>query len=209
MAFLPLTTTLVAIVVGVYGAAYFQGLQASETDTILTVICRRIQDESRFGYWLVVVLFASVLAAIMSTADSVLLSISSMITKDIYGVHWSPHASEEELTKFGKRFSWLLMVCAVVAAIVLRDTTLVKLLDRKFDLLVQLVPVFILSLYWSRMSGGATFWGVLVGVAVAIGLATLGYAKIAGIHAGLFGLAANFCIVIAGSYFAAPANRSP
>ncbi len=88
MAFLPLTTTLVALIVGIMGRAHVTGLQTADSDrsdAILTVICRQIQDSSLFGRWLVVILFAGILAAIMSTADSVLLSISSMLSKDVYG----------------------------------------------------------------------------------------------------------------------------
>ena len=80
MAFLPLTTTLIAVLVGIYGAAYFPGLNRDQSDTILTVICRQIQQGAVVGYWLVVVLFSAVLAAIMSIADSVLFSIASMVT---------------------------------------------------------------------------------------------------------------------------------
>ena len=198
MAFLPLTTTLVAVIVGIYGAANFPGLPVEKSDTILTVVCGHIQQQSLFGYWLVVVLFSVVLAAIMSTADSVLLSISSMITKDIYAAHFRRrHSDARDLTRFGKRCSWTLMFVLVLAAIRLKDTTLVTLLDRKFDLLVQLSPAFILSIYWREMPARGTRWGLFAGVAVALGLSLLGFAKIAGVHAGLFGLAVNLAVIAA------------
>ena len=95
MAFLPLTTTLIVIAVGIIGAAQISGLEKEASDRLLTIICRGIQEESRFGYWLVVVLFAAVLAGVMSTADSVLLSISSMLSKDLYGRFWNPAATDE------------------------------------------------------------------------------------------------------------------
>ena len=97
MAFLPLTTTVIALIVGIMGAAYGPLLKDAESDKILTVICSQIQQQSLFGRWLVTVLFAAVLAAIMSTADSVLLSISSMLTKDIYGQWFQTAASEASL----------------------------------------------------------------------------------------------------------------
>ncbi|MCA9171570.1 MAG: sodium:solute symporter family protein, partial [Planctomycetales bacterium] len=169
MAFLPLTTTLIAVIVGIYGAANFPGLTRQQSDTILTVVCRQIQQESLLGYWLVVVLFSAVLAAIMSTADSVLLSISSMVTKDIYAKHcvryFTKDPTQTQLTWFGKAFSWVLMASLVIAALRLRGKTLVELLDYKFDLLVQLSPAFILSLHWRRMSSMPTLIGMVVGVA--------------------------------------------
>ncbi|HIN30246.1 TPA: sodium:solute symporter family protein, partial [Candidatus Poribacteria bacterium] len=66
MAFLPLTTTLIALIVGVMAIAHHPGLKGAQADQILMIICRQVQAGSTFGYWLVVLLFAAVLAAIMS-----------------------------------------------------------------------------------------------------------------------------------------------
>ena len=200
MAFLPLTTTLVAVVVGIVGASQIAGLEAAESDRVLTMLCRQLQEESAFGYWLVVVLFAAVLAAIMSTADSVLLSISSMLSKDIYGRFIRPAAVDAELTKLGKRISWVLIIVLAALAIAFRDATLVKVLDRKFDLLVQLSPGFLLGFYWPQLNGRAVFQGLGTGVAVSILIAIaaelfLGGAKPWGIHPGLYGLVCNFLVI--------------
>ena len=82
--------------------------------------------ESALGYWLVVAIFAAVLAALMSTADSALLSISSMLTKDIYLPYFRPQATEAELTKVGKISSWVIVVLLVAVAIGTK-ATLVRL----------------------------------------------------------------------------------
>ncbi|MCO6455091.1 MAG: sodium:solute symporter family protein [Pirellulaceae bacterium] len=211
MAFLPLTTTLVALIVGIMGRAHVGDLVVDgidRSDTILTVICRHIQESSTLGRWLVVVLFAGILAAIMSTADSVLLSISSMLTKDIYARHLRPSAAESELTRLGKLCSWVLIVVLVTLAIVLRGTKLVDLLDRKFDLLAQLGPAFILGINWPRMRAGPTLAGLLVGVAIALGMVIAGYSRLWGIHPGLFGLAANLLIVVVGSLWPVQSRQS-
>lgn len=200
MAFLPLTTTLVAVVVGIVGASQVSGLESEGADRILTILCRQIQEQSTFGYWLVVVLFAAVLAAIMSTADSVLLSISSMLSKDIYGRFVQPGATDSELTKVGKVISWVLIVVLSGLAIALRGETLVKMLDRKFDLLVQLAPGFLMGIYWPRLTGRSVFAGLVAGVASAILIAIaselyLGGAKPWGIHPGLYGLVVNLLVI--------------
>ncbi len=211
MAFLPLTTTLVALIVGVMAAAHIPGLEGAGSDRILMVVCRQVQQGSVFGYWLVVVLFAAVLAAMMSTADSVLLSISSMLTKDLYARFIHPGATEIRLTRLGKIFSWLLIVILGALAINLREeTTLIRLLDRKFDLLVQLAPAFMIGIHWSKLRAAPTLAGMLVGIAIAVALAWFYRdqgGKIAGIHPGLFGLAANVVIATVGSVF--PARTSP
>ncbi len=208
MAFLPLTTTLIAVLVGIYGAAYFPGLVDEKADTILTVLCRHVQQSSLFGYGLVVVLFSAVLAAIMSTADSVLLSISSMLTKDLYAVYVAPRASQKHLTRFGKGCSWGLIVLLAWAAIQLRGTTLITLLDRKFDLLVQLAPAFILGVRWSTLRGGPVLGGLLAGVAVSVALPSLGLTKPLGFHPGIFGLLVNLPIAVLGSLLPAGTSRA-
>ena len=136
MAFLPFTTALIVVFVGVIGAAHIPGLNDAQSDRILTVICREVQSSSLFGYWLVVVLFAAILGALMSTADSCLLTLSSMFTKDIYRQFIHPSASESTLTRLGKSCSWIIVLFMSGLAIYLNQLetkpTLVKLLDMKF-----------------------------------------------------------------------------
>lgn len=206
MAFLPLTTALIAVIVGIIGLAHIPDLGA-RSDTLLTVICRRIQEHSLVGRWLVVVLFSAILAAIMSTADSVLLSISSMLTKDIYARHINRGATEKHLTRVGKACSWVLIALLAFLAIRHRDMTLIRLLDRKFDLLVQLAPAFFIGLHWPRLRAAPTLLGILAGLAVVFGIlgadqfSEADYSKIAGVHPGLYGLALNAAVAVGGSVF--------
>ncbi len=198
MAFLPLTATLIAVFIGITALAHFPGLEGTAADRVLTVVFREIQSQGSLGYWLVVVLFAAVLAAIMSTADSALLSISSMFSGDLYR-RARPGADERSLTQVGKVSSWVLIVILVVLAIQLRHTTLLKLLDRKFDLLVQLSPAFFLGLHWKGLRARPVFAGLVVGLAIALGLAFAVGGKPWGIHAGLYGLPVNVAIAVGGS----------
>ena len=198
MAFLPLTATLIAVFIGITALAHFPGLEGAEADRVLAVVFRDLQSQGGVGYWLVVVLFSAVLAAIMSTADSALLSISSMFSSDLYR-RAVPGAGESSLTMVGKVSSWVLIVILVVLAIRLRDTTLLKLLDRKFDLLVQLSPAFFIGLHWSGLRSRPVFTGLVAGLVIALGLAFGVSGKPWGIHAGLYGLPVNLVIAVGGS----------
>ena len=101
-----------------------------------------------------------------------MLSISSMFTKDIYGVHLRPDAPEAGLTRIGKRCSWIILGALAMLAILLKDqTSLITLLDRKFDVLVQLVPAFMLGVHWSGLETGPTLAGLVAGLVVALSLA--------------------------------------
>ena len=120
MAFMPLVTALVSVMIGLLMAAHlpdlekeFLGTGAIPSETVLTQMCLEIMQQSVFGYWLVVIVFASLLAAVMSTADSALLSISSMITHDIYGQTFRPDADQAHLTRVGKSITWVLMLSLI------------------------------------------------------------------------------------------------
>jgi SSS family solute:Na+ symporter len=205
MAFLPFGTTLIAVVAGVYALAYIPGLEGADADQVLAQILRIILEGSFIGYSLVVLIFSAVLAALMSTADSALLSISSMFTKDIYGVHFRSDPTESTLTRIGKRCSWLVVGVLVVIAILLKDqASLITLFDRKFDVLVQLAPAIMLGVHWPELRGGPVLTGLVVGLIVSLSLAFGPFdfvvaGKVWGFHPGLYGLAANLAIAVGGS----------
>ena len=205
MAFMPLLTSLIAAITGIYALAYFPGLEGAASDQALPLLMSHIQQGSIFGYWLVVILFAAILAAMMSTADSALLSISSILSKDIYGRFINRRATEAQLTSMGKIFSWGLIIFLVWLAIYLKEkASLLTLLDRKFDLLIQLAPAFILGIRLNILKPVPVFIGMLAGVIVSLVLAYGDFnfviaGKIAGIHPGLFGLAINLGIAVFGS----------
>ena len=205
MAFLPLTTTLIALLCGLTGRVVLPGLEGVATDQVLGRLCALIMEQSVAGYWLVVVIFAAALAALMSTADSALLSISSMFTRDIYQVHLRPGAAQSELTLVGKIVSWVVVAVLVVIAIS-TEKTLVRLLELKFEVLIQIVPCFFLGLYWRRLRTRVVTAGLLTGLAIALGLTAAGASKLYGFHAGVVGLGANFLICAAGCLLA-PAER--
>ena len=207
MVFLPLITTSVSLVAGIMGRAYLPGLSLDQTDSLLTIMCREVQQQSLLGRWVVVVLFAAILAAIMSTADSILLSISSMLTKDVYAPWIRQDASEADLMKVGKICAWLFITAGAAGAILLRGTTLVTLLDRKLDLLIQLSPAFILGLWWNRLQGNAVLAGLLVGITISLTLAFMGYGKLYGIHAGIYGLTGNLGVGVVWSFLATRRER--
>ena len=119
-----------------------------------------------------VMIFSAVLAALMSTADSAMLSISSMFTKDIYLAHIKPDAKESELTRLGKRCSWVVVAMLTILAILLKEqTSLISLLDRKFDLLIQIAPAFILGIHFSKLRAEPVLIGLVIGLLISLSLA--------------------------------------
>ena len=205
MAFMPLPTMVIALFAGIMALAYIPGLEGASADQVFGRVLREVQGHSTLGYALTVVTLAAILAAMMSTADSALLSISSMVTKDVCAAHVMRGASESELTRFGKRCSWTLIALLIALALILREkASLVELMDRKLDLLIQLAPAFILGLRWKSLRAGPVTAGIVVGIILALGLAFGDFpfterGKVMGFHPGLVALLPNLLIAVLGS----------
>jgi len=138
---------------------------------------------------------SATIAAIMSTVDSALLSMSSIITKDIYS-RFKPTVNQSDLTKMGKLLSWIIMAIAVYLAIILPQT-IWRLLEIKLELLIQVAPAIFLGLYLKKLKSKSVFMGMVIGTLVAVSIMianNLGMnipAKPWGIHAGVWGLMIN------------------
>ena len=55
-------------------ATFLNSLPPSESDAALLVVMRRVMETGEGGYWVGVLLMASAIAAMMSTADSGLVT---------------------------------------------------------------------------------------------------------------------------------------
>jgi Na+/proline symporter len=204
MAFLPLTTALVSVMIGLLMAAHHPELSAGKlagspipSETILTMMCIEIMQASALGYWLVVLIFSALLAAVMSTADSALLSISSMVTHDLYGQTFRPGADQAHLTRVGKTVTWIILIPIVWAALVY-EGNLIQLLKIKFEILIQCVPAIYLGVHSSKLSARVVIVGLIVGLVVTLTLIAFGMSRVSGFHAGIIGLAVNMAICFIG-----------
>lgn len=198
MAWMPLITTGVVFVVGLVGLQLFPGLDTDRSEQLVGMIANEVASLNILFYLMMVVLFGGIVAAIVSTADSAILSFSSIVSTDIYGRHIAPDAPESRKVLVGK----LAGVVAVGVLLLIAwnpPGTLLSIFVLKFELIVQLAPVFIMGLYWKRMAAGPTFWGMLAGALVA-GSATLAdLGPFYGVPAGLIGLAVNVAVCVLGS----------
>ena len=98
-------------------------------------------QESQIGYWAVVVVIASVIAAVMSTTDSALLATSSILTKDVLMPFLG--SSEQFALKVSKFISWAVLGLLLLASQI--ELSLLQLVKIKTSLLAQLCPAFVLG----------------------------------------------------------------
>jgi Na+/proline symporter len=105
------------------------------------------------------------IAAIMSTADSVLLTLSSILAKDLLGKSVLRGASDARLTQAGKLASWVVVGALLVVALVPRIT-----LWGLTELKMELLPVTPYARPWGLHDGTV---GWLVNLGVCVGLSRL------------------------------------
>lgn len=203
MLFMPLFTTLLMVFVGWVGASQIPGLNKIESEGITLRMLGELTQQYPAMQIVVVLFLAAVFAAIMSTVDSALLSISSMITQDLYRP-LNPEVSEERLTGIGKLISWGMMALMVPLAITLPQT-IWWFIQIKVELLVQALPALLLGLYWPKAAAGPALRGFIVGIFVTLFFAIgnkfiLGLPpKPWGFHGGLWALIGNLAMIVLGS----------
>ncbi len=206
MAWMPLITTGLVFIVGIIGISLFPGLEGGDSEQLVGLMANEIAAINPFFYWIMIIFFGGIVAAIVSTADSVLLSFSSLISNDVYGKFINPNASEHRKVMVGK----IIGIVAIFGLLWIAwnpPGTLYEIFVLKFELLVQVFPAFVLGLYWKRLNGKPVFWGMVMGAILAGILTFTGNKTIYGIHGGVIGLALNFVICVVGSYLAAPSVK--
>ncbi len=134
--------------------------------------------------------FVAALAAIMSTADSVLLSLSSILVSDLFG---SPNA-DTATTRRGKRAALVIMAGAAIVALVPK-LTLWRLLELKMELLMQCAPALVICARGVRVRPEAMASGIALGTACAVALSLSDYATLYGVHAGVVGGVLNLATI--------------
>lgn len=203
MAWLPHLTLTAVVFVGLAGIALFPRLEGVEADEITFRVLGFLVEQHAFAWLPVLVVMMAVVAAIMSTADSALLSLSSIFARDFVGrLRGLGREEAEGLYRLAPVLSVGTMAVVVLLA-VQPLITLWGLLILKFEILIQMSPAFVLGTLHDRdhpraFRGGEILAGLVAGLALAVGLNLAGHATVAGVHAGVLGVAVNYLLVVAG-----------
>jgi cation/acetate symporter len=106
------------------------------------------------------------LAAALSTADGLLLTISNALSHDTYYKMINPHASTQKRVTISKI---LLLVVALVAAYVtlLRPGDILFMVGAAFSLAASaFFPALVLGVFWKRANQAGALAGMIVGIGV-------------------------------------------
>jgi len=150
------------------------------------------------------------LAAALSTADGLLLTIANALSHDVYYKMLDPHATTVRRLTVAKT---LLLVVAAIAAYTasLKPGNILFLVGAAFSLAASaFFPALVLGVFWKRANKLGAILGMLAGLAICIyymvitydffgGVAANQWWGIAPIAAGVFGIPVGFLGVIIGS----------
>ncbi|CDQ18963.1 solute:Na+ symporter, SSS family/sodium/pantothenate symporter [Halobacillus karajensis] len=197
MAWMPFLTAGVVFIIGIIGINAFPGLSTGESEQLVGMMASAVASQHVVFYWAMVLLFGGVIAAIVSTADSVLLTFSSIISNDLYGTYINPEASQHKKLLVGKLVG-LVAVGILILVAWFPPGTLYQIFVLKFELLIQIAPGLILGLYWNRLHSKAVFAGMLTGTIIASVMTIFDYSLL-GVANGLWGLLINLGVCVIGS----------
>ncbi|PYF96816.1 sodium/proline symporter [Georgenia satyanarayanai] len=145
-----------AVVTGLLGVAYFNrsGTDLADAEQVVLTLSQALLHPFIAG-----VVFAAVLAAIMSTVSSQLIVCSSAFVEDLYRIV-RKDASPRNLVVLGRAAVLAVAVVATLLALDPDDTILGLVAFAWAGFGASFGPAILLSLFWRRL----TTWGALAGM---------------------------------------------
>ena len=150
-----------AVLAGMAGRAVFPGL--TDAESVLPTMSAELLPAVFTGIFLVIVL-----AAAMSTVDSLLILASSAVVRDVVQKIFHPNLSERRLALFGKLTTVVIGVTALVFALGKVRVIFWFVLFAWSGLGSAFTPVVLCSLFWKRTTKAGAIAGMLAGFLTAV-----------------------------------------
>ncbi|MBI4173995.1 MAG: sodium:solute symporter family protein [Candidatus Aenigmarchaeota archaeon] len=146
------------IILGVLGNQYVPGLLGKEADQILPKMVSLFS-----GPLLAAILMTGSFAALMSTADSQLLAMSSMLTRDVYARFINRQASQRKQLLVGRLLVAVLALVGLAVALTPQVSIFELLASTTFTGLAILFPTAFAALYWKKATANACILSIVSG----------------------------------------------
>jgi sodium/proline symporter len=150
-----------AVLSGMAGRVLFPGL--ADPETVLPQLSHALFPAFFTGIFLVVVL-----AAIMSTVDSLLILASSAVVRDVVQNVFEPNADQRRLSLLGKAVTVVIGLVAI--ALALSETRMIFwfVLFAWSGIAAAFTPVVLCSLFWKRTTRAGALAGMVGGFVTTI-----------------------------------------
>jgi len=125
------------------------------------------QDGNPFIYGLVSLLSCAALAAVMSSADSVILGVSNAVTVDIYRNMVNPDSDASTPVRIGQVISVVMALISFWFCMEINGDTFLNWLNVQNGILFQLAPAMLLGMF-TDVKAGSILAGLIVGYVTAV-----------------------------------------
>ncbi|EPF73581.1 sodium/proline symporter PutP [Acinetobacter rudis] len=158
-----------AVGAGFIGIAYFQqhpelaSIVQSNPETVFMELTKLL-----FNPWIVGIILAAILAAVMSTLSCQLLVCSTTLTEDLYKGFFRKNASQQELVWVGRMMVLAIALLAIILASNPESKVLGLVAYAWAGFGAAFGPLIIMSLFWRRMTRNGALAGIIVGALTVI-----------------------------------------
>jgi cation/acetate symporter len=194
-------------------------VQLGEVSLDGDIIVLAMPEIAGLPYFISGLVAAGGLAAALSTADGLLLTISNALSHDIYYKVVDPQASTQKRVTISKL---LLLVVALLAAYAasLKPGDILSMVGAAFSLAAStLFPALVMGVFWKRANQCGAVAAIVCGFTVCVyymlhtmpafgGSAADQWFHIAPISAGVFGVPTGFAAMIVASLLTAPPDEA-
>ena len=157
------TMFICPVLIGMWGHINFPDLVGKEADKIFPMMLAEYTSTT-----IASLVMVGALAAFMSTLDSQLLALSSMMTRDIYIVYIRPQATLREQTFVGKIFIVILSIIGLINS-ANPPETIAAIATQAFTGLAVLFPTVIAALYGKNISPLSCLISIIFGEMAVLG----------------------------------------
>ncbi|NQT15513.1 MAG: sodium:solute symporter family protein [Planctomycetes bacterium] len=130
---------------------------AEDPDKTWGVAAREILGP--YGFGLVGLMLACLMAALMSSASAYMLVVSGLVVRNFWAPFINPNASEKTYVRLGRVFSAMVIVGGVIASLMSMDVF--GLLKEAWALPIVFASVFWVGMFWRRATKWAA-WGTVL-----------------------------------------------
>jgi SSS family solute:Na+ symporter len=120
-------------------------------------------------------IFAALIAAIVSSFSAIINSASTIFTMDLYKPYFNKGASDRQMLRVGRLSSVVVVILSVIVAASLGNLEQAFQYIQKYTGMVSpgITAIFVLGMFWKRASSTAAFWGTVLSIPISAGISFL------------------------------------